>query len=442
MWDEGTEHASTRLDEIQGLLDRLNDATSLNVFVRDARWLILTAQGPLTRHLEPYFRIAENVSRSFSDAQRLELHTAGATLAGGHLRSQLRYRASEMNKPADDPEILAVTRNSNSMDLALLVRDLVPALEAYASARLTQDEEQRLGLADAILQGLSADPELLLTRLDLLAPATMIEDLFIDRSGPGGARYTAAGDAHLTLLARYTGLIGDLAGSLEEDVSNFDPSERAYSPLGISYGFCADMLSNMAMSTLVSQPSYGLSLEETFVSRGRLEDKRARANGWEKLPGRQGEREHFEHSTGWAQQVFDRTRAALEARRLHKRRPDASKLPAGRLFVIRRGPASESPPERVLREGLVSAQDYCLTSDLQRALSTGATAFPKSQILNDRKEGRFLASAETDGKWFGVSKVILTRCVREGRQAFIADVPPEVVDVLRLTCPLLITVVA
>ena len=96
----------------------------------------------------------------------------------------------------------------------------------------------------------------------------------------------------------------------------------------------------------------------------------------------------------------------------------------------------------MLREGLVSAQEYCLTSDLQRALSTGATAFPKSQILSDRKEGRFLASVETDGKWFGVSKMILTRCVREGRQAFIADVPPEVVDVLRLTCPLLFTVVA
>jgi hypothetical protein len=73
-------------------------------------------------------------------------------------------------------------------------------------------------------------------------------------------------------------------------------------------------------------------------------------------------------------------------------------------------------------------------SDLKRALSTGSTAFPKSQILSDRKEGRFLASVESEGKWFAVSKVLLTTCLCQGKDALIADVPAAAIDVLRLSC--------
>ena len=106
-------------------------------------------------------------------------------------------------------------------------------------------------------------------------------------------------------------------------------------------------------------------------------------------------------------------------------------------------PASQtvdSLPEGFLPDGIVAAQEHCLTSDLKRAVSTGATAFPKSQIVNDRNEGRFLASAETDGKWFGVSKIILTVCTSRGKDALITDVPAPVLDVLRLTCPGLLVV--
>ena len=67
--------------------------------------------------------------------------------------------------------------------IALLVRDLVPLLDRYSAACERQDGNARLALADAIFQGLSADPELLLTRLDLLGPSTMIEDLFVDYGG-------------------------------------------------------------------------------------------------------------------------------------------------------------------------------------------------------------------------------------------------------------------
>jgi len=79
---------------------------------------------------------------------------------------------------------------------------------------------------------------------------------------------------------------------------------------------------------------------------------------------------------------------------------------------------------------------------VNRALTNGTTAFPRSQILRDRSEGRFLASDEIDGKWFGVSKTILTEVIAQGSGALIVDLPEGVVDVLQVTCPGLVVIVA
>jgi hypothetical protein len=438
IWDEGTEQAADRLGEIQLLLDRLDEPANPNVFVRDARWLIHTAQGPLTRHVRPYFRIAERISASFTESDRLGLHKAGARLAGGHLRSQLRYRVWHTHRPSEDPENLAVTRNSNSMDTALLVRDLVPLLKAYKRACSEENVEERLDLADAILQGVSADPELFLTRLDLLAPCTIIEELFIEHGDDGRARYTAIGEEHAGLLEHYGELIGHLAESLKEDALKCAPSHGVYSPYGIAYGFCADILSNMAAGALLSQPSFGLSLEDTFVSLGNLEHKLVRARGWEALPKRPGEREHFEYSAESAGETFARLMTALSARALHGSEANASSLPNGRLFVVPEWDSVESLPPGFLPVGIVRAEAHCFTSDPKRASSSAAPC-PKNQILTDRKEGRFLASVEADGKWFGISKVILTVLTSQGKDALITGVPSSAVDVLRLTCPGLLT---
>ena len=102
-----------------------------------------------------------------------------------------------------------------------------------------------------------------------------------------------------------------------------------------------------------------------FVSRGSLENKRARAEGWKARQERDGARNPVDYSAGWAAQMFDRTTSALRARAEHKDRANASGVPDARLFV-------ESAPE-----GTVPAQEHCVTSDLQRALATGATALPE-----------------------------------------------------------------
>jgi hypothetical protein len=362
-------------------------------------------------------------------------------LAGGHLRSQLRHLSRRTGWAFDDPQLLALTRSSNSMDMALLVRDLVPLLDAYSAACVRQDSDARLALADAILQGLSADPELLLTRLDLLGPSTMIEDLFVDRGDVDQASYTAMGQVHCELVSQYAELIGRTAESIQKDALVLDPAHASYSPLGIVYGFCADLCSNMVLNSLGSPSSQDLSIEDMFISRGRLEEKRTQAREWERLPKGDGERDPFEHSTEWAAQMFDRMAPALEARAAHPAEPNASRFRKSCLYVVAGGVAFESLSDGVLPAGLVPAQEHCLTSDVTRARLTGATVLPADRLLADRAEGRLLACVNSDGAWFGVSKVPLTLFSSQGKDALITDVPPEVIDVLRRVCPDLLVVI-
>ena len=422
---EGDEAAAVRLQNLQHLLDVLNANQSAHgtTLVRDTRWLIQTAQGPLTRHVRPYFIKAANMSA----LQDLEIHKAGAVLAGGHLRSQLQHLSWHTAWAFDDPRLLALTRSSNSMDMALLNRDLVPLLDAYAAACVQRDENVRLTLADAILQGLSADPELLLTRLDLLEPSTMIEDL--------------SGELDREYLARYGELIAATARSLQQDSRAFDPANAAYSPLGIVYGFCTDLFSNMVLNTLRPASSSDLSLEDLFISRERLEEKQALAHAWERLPKREGEPAPFEHSTEWAAQMYTRLTRALEARAARPAEPNASGVRKSCLYVVPRGVPIDSLSDGLLPAGIVSAQEHSLTTDVTRARTTGATALPADRLIADRAEGRLLACVQYEGAWFGVSKVPLTLFISQGKDALITDVPVGVIDVLRKVCPEILVVI-
>jgi len=439
IWDEGNDMASQRLQQVQRLLDLLNTAGAVPL-VRDARWLIQIAQGPLSTHLQPYFVIADRVAGSFTDRDRREIHKAGAALAGGHLRSQLRHRSWQTGWAYDDRRVLALTHLSNSMDVALLIRDLIPLLEAYASACLDPDGNERLDLADAILQGLSADPELLLTRLDLLGPATMIEDLFCARGDNGDVRCTPAGQMHRECLGKYAALIGQTAASLKRDALSLDPAHALYSPLAAVYGFCADILSNSVLNTLHASSSADLSVEDTFSGLGQLEQKRAQAKEWQCLPKADGERDAFDYSTEWAAAMFARMMRGLEARAARPTQPNGSAFPASRLYVVPRGANVDSWPAGMLPAGVVSAQEHCLTSDVTRARGTAATSLSRMRWSTDRAEGRFLASVEADGAWFGVSKALLTICTSQGKDTLICDVPPGAIEVLRLTCPDLLVV--
>jgi hypothetical protein len=307
----------------------------------------------------------------------------------------------------------------------------------------------------------------------------MIEELFIECSDTHAARhpgpiegrnfscatYSSLGEVHREHLVRYGELLGRTAESLRQDNRALDPAGTAYSPLGIVYGFCADLFSNMVLNTLRSPSPSDLSLEDVFLSRGRLEEKQTQAREWERLPKGEGERAPFEHSPEWAAQMYARLAGALEARAAHPEEPNASQFPTARLYVVPRGspvpqgfppmpqgfppmaqgfppvaqgfpPVAQGfPPVAQGFSPVASAQEHCLTSDVTRARLTGATALTADRISADRAEGRLLASAHADGAWFGVSKFPLTLYVSQGKDALLTDLPPGVIDVLHVVCP-------
>jgi hypothetical protein len=428
IWDDGEASARDRLRTVQTLLDAANRTVAPFVLVRDAHWIMQTAQGPLTPHLGPYFAVADQITRTLVDPDHLEIHRAGAMMAGGHLRSQHRYGMWRSGRPFGDEEVMAFTRNSNSMDNALLVRDLIPLLEAYQRACGAGALDLRGRLAEAILQGLSADPELLLVRIDLIEPYTAIETLHVERGPDGALRRSPAGVAHADHVNRYRALISRAAPQLAGDALGVAPDGQPYSPFGVVYGFSADVLSNMVAAALVSPDRDALAFEDMFDGRDRLDDKAARARLWAALPTREGEREHFELSMDFAGQIHGRLLRALEARVVHGDAPNASGRRAARVYVNIPG----APGSADAAAGLTP--QYCSTTDPTRAAAGLALLQSVAEFSFERQEGSFLASAENDGAWFGVSKLALTFGLEAGQDVVVADVPEPVLDVLRITC--------
>ena len=65
----------------------------------------------------------------------------------------------------------------------------------------------RRDMAGAIWQGISADPELFLNRLDLLSAYSMIEHVFIATDSEGHVVYSTLGQRHVRLLKEYGALM-------------------------------------------------------------------------------------------------------------------------------------------------------------------------------------------------------------------------------------------
>src|SRR5205814_9477452 len=103
--------------------------------------------------LGAYFDVAGQIAESFSEEDRIEIHKAGVRMAGGHLRSQIRYHATKQGASLDETSVVLSTRDTNALDFALLIQELVPLLEAYERACQRDDSRRRLELADAICQG-------------------------------------------------------------------------------------------------------------------------------------------------------------------------------------------------------------------------------------------------------------------------------------------------
>ena len=310
-----------------------------------------------------------------------------------------------------------------------------PLLERYEAALGGEDDSDadlRHGLADAILQGLSADPDLLITRLELLGPATMVEEVFVDAAAEG-PRYTAPGERHAALIRSYRDLLHPSCGAAVRRVPRARPRRtglfatrdllrllcRCSVECGARYADGTTVFESLARRP-VREPDPSRRESHTCAHLGTAAHIGRRAPALHPFAGvgAAGVRETSSIACG------DSAPATPSAR-------------TGRLFV--RLQSIDSLPGSI-PDSAVSAQEHVVTSDIQWALNAGATAFPKSHLLADRREGRYLASVEQDGKWFAVSKVLLTACLAQGRDAVIAGVPDPVAVQLRVTCPEIVKV--
>ena len=434
LWDSGSPSAGDGLSQVQSVLDQLWKTTPADqpVLVRDARWLFALAQSPTTDKLWAYFEVAEKIAESFSREHRIEIYKAGVQMAGGHLRSQLRHRSAQNDVPLDESSLVLSTRNSNALDLAMLIQGLVPLLEAYEHAMRSGDGQQRLELATAIYQGISPDPELFLNRLDLLSPYSMIEHLFITTGGDGHVAYTPTGQRHLQLVQQYETLLGRMAKPLYDDCPSFRPLDGAYSPYGVLYGFSSNLLEHMALKTLTPDAVTRFSLEDVFTDGDA--DKLAWVSGWRKLPHiTRDVAKLFEYPQQFARDIFNRIEQALHRRVTHSAASAAAQN--GRLFILHEGDSQADANALPMPE--LPAQ-YFRSSDRQIVAAHKADACDQTQLLHSRNEGEFLLSYQTSGGWVAITKDVLTEVLGAGRDATIVGLPRVAAGVLKLMCPNLV----
>jgi hypothetical protein len=429
LWDAGADGAGERLSQVQGTLAALRRTTPADqpLLVRDARWLIPLAQSPTTDELAGYFAVLEDIAGSLTGEDRLEIHKAAVQMAGGHLRSQLRHHLMSGHVSLEEPGLVLSSRNSNALDFAILIQGLVPLLAAYERACDGGDRAGRLELAGAICQGLSADPELFVHRVELLGAYTMIEHLFITTGHDGRAAYTPVGERHVRLLRDYAGLISRLSRQLLADCPHFRPVAGSYSPYGLIYGFASNLMEHIALKTLQPAAATPYSLEDAFTDGGA--DKLAWVNGWRALPHIDAQVQRlFDYPQRFAEDMFARVERALHRRSAGGEPHAASRT--GRLFI----PAAEDPEPEVSRIAALAVR-YIGSSDPQLVAGGKAHPYDQQRLLRDRQEGMFVVSHQTSGGWVAISKDILTEVLGAGHDARIAGLPHAAAGVLKLACP-------
>jgi len=432
VWDDEASSAGDRLSHVQGVLDQLWTITPADqpVLVRDARWLIQMAQSPATDDLDAYFDVAEKIAETLSPEDRIEIHKAGVRMTGGHLRSQIRYYSMKKAASLNEQSLVLDTRNTNALDFALLIQELVPLLEAYEYAWQSDDGQRRLELASAICQGISPDPELFLNRVELLGAYSMIEHLFITTDGDGHVVYTPMGQRHVQLLHEYEARIGRVSKPLSDDCPHFRPVAGAYSPYGVLYGFSSDLMEHMALKATQPDAVTHFSLEDVFVDGDANTDKLAWVSGWRQLPHLKRDVEQlFDYPQQFAEDIFDRIEHALR-RRVSDGESNAV-VQTGRLFILGADDRQADSKVSLIPDLPVS---YIGSSDMEIVATHKADAFDEPRLLSDRREGRCLLSYQTPGGWVAITKTILTEVLGAGRDVKIVGLPPVAVDALKLMC--------
>ena len=441
IWDGDPGSAGGRLADIQGILDELWRSSPAHqpAFVRDARWLIPLAQSLITDELAPYFEVARQVTETLPEADVLAIQKAHVRMLGGHLTSQIRYYCTKEGAPGlpiNEHSVVLRTRTSNALDFALLVRGLVGLLKAYDALRSRNDavqsgdERMRLDVAGAICQGISADPELFLNRIDLLSAYSMIEHVFVTTDRDGRVVYSPAGERHVQLIEEYGALMDRSRPLLRDDFPRFRPVDGGCSPYGVIFGLPSNLIEHMALKALEHDAETRFSLEDVFEDV--LDDgdtsaaKLSWVNGWRRLPHIDREVQRlYEYPQQFAEDIYGRIENEL------RRRDSGESSRTGRLYIV---PGDDSGTDSMAPAIPELPARYLVSSDSQIVGAHKAERYDRAQLLRERQEGHFLVSYETPGGWVALKKDILTEVLGTGRDAGIAGLPPDSADVLRLMC--------
>ncbi len=330
----------------------------------------------------------------------------------------------------NDHSVVLRTRASNALDFALLVQGLVGLLKAYDRAsprgdeRMSSgDERTRLDMAGAIWQGISADPELFLNRVDLLSAYSMIEHVFVETDREGHVVYSLAGQRHVQLLKEYGALMDRLVTPLlRDDFPRFRPVDGGYSPYGVIFGLPSHLIEHMALKALQHDAESRFSLEDVFSDADPDAAKLAWVNGWRKLPHIDREVQRlYDYPQQFAEEVYGRIESELAG----KGRDSST---TGRLYIGSADAAILELPAR-----------YFVSSDRQIVAAHKAEPYDRAQLLAGRREGHFLVSyemvsSETPRGWMALKKDLLTEVLGAGRDARIAGLPLDAAQVLRLMC--------
>ncbi len=430
LWDDDPqEKAGGRLAEIQGVLDELwkGSPAGQPVIVRDARWLIPLAQSLITDELAPYFAVARQVTETLPEADVLEIQKAQVRMLGGHLTSQIRYHCTKQGVSMNEPGVVLRTRASNALDFGLLVQGLVGLLKTYDCALQSGDERMRIDMAGAICQGISADPELFLNRVDLLSAYSMIEHVFI---APRPLIYSPLGQRHVRLLKDYAALIDRLSVPLRYDLPRFRPVDGGCSPFGVIFGLPSHLIEHMALKAFEHDAETRFSLEDVFAGPDPDGAKLAWVNGWRKLPHIHSEVQRlYDYPQQFAEEVFHRIEHEFRRRDSNSQASGGSRT--GRLYIV----SGDGPETDAKASAIPELQArHFVSTDKQIVATHHAEPYEPAQLLAGRLEGHFLVSYQTPGGWIALKKDLLTEVLGAGRDARMVGLPLEAAQVLRLMC--------
>ncbi len=405
-------------------------------YVRRLEWLPLARKSLPNQTIKPYFELYERFSQVFDKKTRIAFHKAQAKLIAQHLRADLYQRALEAGRPID-AAIWDGMRAANMVDYGMLVRDLNALLEAYAVAREAGDEKEIEDLEDAIFQGLSGDPELLLLRHDLLGAYAMIENLFIETDSKGDVHFTAMGEVHFAEINSYKNRLKSCGASLLEKYQRFNPAFYAYSPFGNLYTFASGFLDGMAERALFPVEVSGYSLEDAY--RNSKEDRLlAWAHSWSRefswvRPVPLLMRDRYRYSSEYAQSIFNRTAQALEefgkVPRMHL--PGKSQ---GRYYVVSgENVTSQLMENYALPPAAAIRQENLITTNPNPRIGSMITS--KVAFEEMRDQGFLMVAYLFEGEWYGISKVYLSEGIAQGRDVVVSGIHPTGIKLLLKAFP-------